>query len=510
MKKILFIIGILFMTASCCDAQQTAIQATVVDPNGFAYQFLTGSASINCPGNQAPLYNGFSVPRNYPITGGDGNGHLTLVLYDVNVLTPPGCSYNFAITAQNGITNFIAPSIGASGSATPITGTGPVNLSTPINAYAVLLPVTGAGNVNCSISSAVLFETALNTAGCAPTLTYLSPNKKLLVGDPTSSLSGSTPLPPGTWAVQGIHQNTSTSPQDAGVLGVVEADSGVDSVTNRLNGGYFSANSLTNLYSGSGGGILNGVQGIGSASHPAGTAGEVLGGLFTANLNAAGPVTDLSGLAAQAHISGSGLSSIAAAIHTYALVVTGGTPPMGGYGVYINPIFGAVNNWGLWIGNETSDSSHWAVQTGLGKVEFGDTTISDGIIDGQTATLVTTGASATLGAAITASYGSTLSKMIAFNQEGTAGAAVTYTLPTAVAGKTYCVMNSNNGSAPDTGVLTIQTSASGQFIIFTDGTLSATGGFVSSGGAAADNACVVGVDGTHWQLMVQSGTWAKH
>jgi len=97
-----------------------------------------------------------------------------------------------------------------------------------------------------------------------------------------------------------------------------------------------------------------------------------------------------------------------------------------------------------------------------------------------------------------------------FNQHATAAQAVTYTLPTAQAGRQYCVANSFNGSAANTGVLTIATSASGQFIVFTDGTLTATGGNVTSGGAAADAACVVGIDSTHWQLFVQSGSWTKH
>jgi hypothetical protein len=96
------------------------------------------------------------------------------------------------------------------------------------------------------------------------------------------------------------------------------------------------------------------------------------------------------------------------------------------------------------------------------------------------------------------------------NQNATAGTAVTYNLPTAAAGLQKCFTNSYNGSAADTGVLTIATSASGQFIIFTDGTLSATGGNVTSGGAAADAACVVGIDSTHWQLYVQRGVWSKH
>ena len=97
-----------------------------------------------------------------------------------------------------------------------------------------------------------------------------------------------------------------------------------------------------------------------------------------------------------------------------------------------------------------------------------------------------------------------------FNENATAATAVTYNLPTAAAGKQFCFANANNGSAANTGILTIATSASGQFIIFTDGTLSATGGNVTSGGAAADGACVVGVDSTHWFLYVQAGTWTKH
>jgi hypothetical protein len=142
MKRLLVFLAI-FACPALCWGQQTSVNATILDPAGHAYQFLTGSASINCPGNAQPTFNGFTVPRNYPITGGDGNGHFTLVLFDVNQIAPLGCSYNFAITAQNGSTSFTATSIGAGSSATPIAGAGPINLSTPINAYAVLLPSTG-------------------------------------------------------------------------------------------------------------------------------------------------------------------------------------------------------------------------------------------------------------------------------------------------------------------------------------------------------------------------------
>lgn len=128
--------------------------------------------------------------------------------------------------------------------------------------------------------------------------------------------------------------------------------------------------------------------------------------------------------------------------------------------------------------------------------------LASGNVDGTAPTTVTTGTSATLGGTFKSGY--------TWNQEATAATAVAYTLPTAAAGLQYCVGNSWNGSAATTGVLTVNASASGQFIIFTDGTLSATGGNVTSGGAAADFACFVGVDATHWQFSATRGTWTKH
>lgn len=125
-----------------------------------------------------------------------------------------------------------------------------------------------------------------------------------------------------------------------------------------------------------------------------------------------------------------------------------------------------------------------------------------GMLDGAIPVVVTNATSYNLGAATSTGY--------TFNEEATAATAVTYTLPTAAAGLQYCVSNAWNGTAANTGVLELLTSASGQFIIFTDGTLSATGGNVTSGGAAADAACVIGVDSTHWLLYVNRGTWTKH
>lgn len=110
----------------------------------------------------------------------------------------------------------------------------------------------------------------------------------------------------------------------------------------------------------------------------------------------------------------------------------------------------------------------------------------------------------------TVTVSATLAAEFHFNENATAAQAVTYTLPTAAAGKQFCFSNAYNGSAADTGALTLQTSASGQYITYSDGTLSASGGYVASSGAAADAACVVGEDTTHWMLYVERGTWAKH
>lgn len=96
------------------------------------------------------------------------------------------------------------------------------------------------------------------------------------------------------------------------------------------------------------------------------------------------------------------------------------------------------------------------------------------------------------------------------NQHATAATAVTYNLPTAAAKLQYCFGNGYNGTAPDTGVITIATSAAGQYIVFTDGTLSATGGNVASQGAAGEFACVIGLDATHWLFRPGSGVWTKN
>lgn len=165
---------------------------------------------------------------------------------------------------------------------------------------------------------------------------------------------------------------------------------------------------------------------------------------------------------------------------------------------------GHANTWSAAqaLGSSTATTqSAGDNSTKLATTAYADAEGSTGIVSKDTSTPVSVSSTACTG-----SYN---------NQNATAGTAVTYNLPTAAAcsnglPKQFCFTNSNNGSAANTGVLTISTSASGQFITFTDGTQSATGGNVTSGGAASDAACVMEVDTTHWQLYVQRGTWTKH
>lgn len=129
------------------------------------------------------------------------------------------------------------------------------------------------------------------------------------------------------------------------------------------------------------------------------------------------------------------------------------------------------------------------------------------IVDGLAPITNTTGTSATLGAG-------TYNSGYTFNQEATAGTGVTYTLPATVKGAQYCVANNivSGTGAPDTGILTVYPPASSYVIL--KGVINTIGGGgthgVVSGGAAADAACFVANDSTHWTVYVQSGTWTAN
>lgn len=134
--------------------------------------------------------------------------------------------------------------------------------------------------------------------------------------------------------------------------------------------------------------------------------------------------------------------------------------------------------------------------------------IATGIVDGTAPVTITTTASCTLGTA-SGCNATAYSSGYTLNQEATAATAITYTLPTAAIGKQYCVKNSNSSGTADTGVLKLQTSGSGQSIDF-NGTVGASDGYLQSGGAAGDAACVVGISATQWEAYSQFGSWSVH
>ena len=135
----------------------------------------------------------------------------------------------------------------------------------------------------------------------------------------------------------------------------------------------------------------------------------------------------------------------------------------------------------------------------------GTSLIVTGILDGTVPVTITTGTSATLGAG-TYSSGYTL------NQEATAGTGVTYTLPATAVGLQYCVSNSGTTGVVNTGVLTVYPPSSSYVIL--NGTVNTVGGGgthgVASGGAAADAACFIAIDSTHWQVFPVKGTWTAN
>jgi trimeric autotransporter adhesin len=128
--------------------------------------------------------------------------------------------------------------------------------------------------------------------------------------------------------------------------------------------------------------------------------------------------------------------------------------------------------------------------------------LASGIVDGQAPVTLTTGTTASLGGTYQSGY--------TFNQEGTAATAVTYTLPTPAAGKQYCIKNSYNGSAANTGVLTLAVATPGTHFIIYNGTKGTSTGTITSGGAAGDAMCAVAISATLWEAYVQVGTWTLH
>jgi hypothetical protein len=128
----------------------------------------------------------------------------------------------------------------------------------------------------------------------------------------------------------------------------------------------------------------------------------------------------------------------------------------------------------------------------------GTSLIVTGRLDGLAGVVLTTAASPT-------TISSTSNASSYYFNQGNSDANSIFTLPTAAAGLQYCIRNYTGISR----VVRINTSAAGQYIDV-DGTLTATGGYVTSAGAAADSVCLVGSDATHWVMYTQKGTWTVH
>ncbi len=286
----------------------------------------------------------------------------------------------------------------------------------------------------------------------------------------------------------------------------------------------FATNAKYIGYGGTGGGTANVQTVTYSPALSAYADGQIISWL-PSNANSSGATLNVNGLGAHSIVKFGGVALVANDLKTTAKAVviynsTGTVFELQNPQTTPTGAVTSITGDGTIITNSGSTGAVTltvATQTGTGSIVLANTPtlitpvigaatgtslLATGLVDGQAPVIVTTGTTGTPGATYNHSY--------SFNEEATAGTGVNYTLPTAAPGKQYCIANAYYGSNPNTGVLTITTSASGQFIIFTDGTLSASGGNVTSGGAAADGACVVGVDSTHWFLYVQSGTWTKH
>ena len=127
--------------------------------------------------------------------------------------------------------------------------------------------------------------------------------------------------------------------------------------------------------------------------------------------------------------------------------------------------------------------------------------LASGLVDGKAPVTITTSSSAALGNSYNSGY--------VFNQSATPTMAITYALPGASPGDQYCVGNSDAKGVATTGVIRVNTSGPGQYIHL-NGSRSGGGGYVTSGGAAGDKACFVGITGLDWEFYPQVGNWKLH
>ncbi len=175
-------------------------------------------------------------------------------------------------------------------------------------------------------------------------------------------------------------------------------------------------------------------------------------------------------------------------------------------GSMVYPSSGIPNSTGSAWGTSYTTTGSGAVLALATSPVFVAPTLGAASATSLTATGIVSGAAPiTLTTTTTATLGGTYQNNYTLNNYATAGTAITYTLPTASAGRQECVKNYTG----KTGTLRVNTSAAGQYIDV-DGTNTASGGYVISGGALGDGACFVGVDATHWVMYTNKGTWTRN
>jgi hypothetical protein len=192
MVKRLIIILILMACPAFLHAQQLTVSATVIGSNG-PWANGTAHASLVCPGNEQAYSGPTPIARDTPTVGLDSNGHFSQVLFDTsqlkdvngNALTT--CHYVFRITERCGISNF------STGPLTGITGAGPVDLTSQINAFTVPLSVGcvvgGGGSITGSgAAGEVTFWTGATSIGGDAQFTWDNVNKKATIGPTLSGL----------------------------------------------------------------------------------------------------------------------------------------------------------------------------------------------------------------------------------------------------------------------------------------------------------------------------------
>lgn len=200
MRWRIIIATILFLMAVPVFGQNnTTVTATVVGSNTAPWANATAYAALVCPGNEQPYIGTFPIPRNSPTTKFDANGTFSQVLYNTSVLVTVNggtlvCNYQYHITDQCGQNSFITNSL------TGITGSGPVNLSSQINATAPAPCVPGGQGP----ASPPLNSLQYNKAGSFGGTNYLynpsDTSVAFCASTPCASISANTGL--------GLYSNT--------------------------------------------------------------------------------------------------------------------------------------------------------------------------------------------------------------------------------------------------------------------------------------------------------------